>query len=95
MNGAAENGLDLNQSMDHEDINSILRNAETWIPSVSVKFSLEFLRKNGTQPIPGNGVGLFICNNIVERHGGKIVVESNGVNEGNSVRIILPQKAVV
>lgn len=56
-------------------------------------FSLAFLRKKGTQPIPGTGVGLYICKNIVERHGGRVLIESNGENQGTTVRIVFPRKS--
>ena len=39
--------------------------------------------------IPGTGLGLAIAKAIVERHGGKIELES-AVNVGTSVRVKLP-----
>ncbi len=54
-------------------------------------FSLAFLRKRGSQPIPGTGVGLSICEKVIEQHGGRIKIESPGQNQGTTVRIILPR----
>jgi two-component system, NtrC family, sensor kinase len=44
-----------------------------------------------TKPLGiGNGLGLSVCQSIVEAHGGEIAVESE-VGRGTTFRIILPQ----
>jgi signal transduction histidine kinase len=40
--------------------------------------------------LPGMGLGLYICRNIVERHGGRIVAESAGEGQGTTITVTLP-----
>jgi signal transduction histidine kinase len=49
---------------------------------------------NATQRnLPGMGLGLYICRNIVERHGGRIVARSSGEGHGTTIEITLPYPA--
>jgi PAS domain S-box-containing protein len=48
-----------------------------------------FKRLHTRRQYPGAGIGLAICQRIVERHGGSIWVESN-VGQGANFRFILP-----
>ncbi|OLS13260.1 MAG: integral membrane sensor signal transduction histidine kinase [Promethearchaeota archaeon CR_4] len=58
-------------------------------------FSLSFLRKKETQAVPGTCVGLYISKNIVEQHGGRLILESLGQNKGTTVIIRLPRVTCV
>jgi signal transduction histidine kinase len=49
-----------------------------------------FVRLNGKSEYPGTGMGLAICQKIVEKHNGIIYAEGQE-NKGSSFTLILPQ----
>ena len=49
-----------------------------------------FKRLNYREHYEGNGIGLAICNKIIEHHGGRIWVESEGINKGSTFYFSLP-----
>lgn len=44
--------------------------------------------------VPGMGLGLYICRDIVQRHGGRIWVESPGEGQGTTAFVWLPHGPV-
>ena len=48
-------------------------------------------RKDGTNDEKGTGLGLIVCNDLVEKHGGTIQVESE-LNKGSKFTFILPRR---
>jgi len=52
-----------------------------------------FYRVSGATRVKGAGLGLFIVRSLVSQHGGKIVVESDGVGHGSAFIVELPVMA--
>lgn len=51
------------------------------------------IQQPGTNGEKGTGVGLFLCNEFVALHGGRLEVESQ-VNQGSTFRVTLPIRSV-
>ena len=51
-----------------------------------------FQKLHADSEYKGTGLGLSICRKIVERHKGKIWMESNGLDKGTTFYVLLPEK---
>ena len=60
-------------------------------PQYSERIFKIFQRLHSRDKYPGTGIGLAICNKIVERHGGILWVDSK-IGEGSVFYFIIPEK---
>jgi signal transduction histidine kinase len=65
------------------------------IPCDSQQEIFEPLKRLHGNDVPGSGLGLALCRTVVERHGGRIWVESEGAGCGATFYFTLPQKRPV
>lgn len=63
-------------------------------PEEAKRLFSKFVRGTGIARVQpnGSGLGLFIAKKVVEEHGGKIWVESEGVGKGSTFQFIIPIK---
>ena len=50
-----------------------------------------FYRVDSSRSIKGSGLGLGIAKQIVEKHGGKIWLKSDGLGKGTTAVVFLPK----
>jgi len=60
------------------------------IPPEWLERIFEPLKRRHGSDIPGTGLGLALCKRIIERHGGRIWAESDGIGCGATIRFVLP-----
>ncbi|HKW74574.1 MAG TPA: HAMP domain-containing sensor histidine kinase [Terriglobales bacterium] len=79
---------------DMDSVHLRVRDNGVGIPEADIKRIFKrFYRVQGqgTEKVKGTGLGLFIVRSIARRHGGEVVAESAGENQGSTFTLRLPR----
>jgi signal transduction histidine kinase len=83
--------VDVILSRDANGVRLMVRDHGIGLPPGEAESIFEpFRRAANAQGIPGLGLGLAICRQIIQQHGGRIWAESPGEDQGTSVCVWLP-----
>jgi signal transduction histidine kinase len=87
--------ININLEVNREDILITIQDTGIGIPKDEIPYLFDrFARGRGVKVNPaGSGLGLYIVRKLVEGHGGKVWVESAGLDKGSTFFVKLPRKA--
>ena len=74
----------------HKDKEQVIVSVKDTGEGISDEILPNLFLKFKTYSNTGTGLGLYICKNIIEAHGGKIWAENNSVGKGATFRFTLP-----